>query len=81
MITAFRYFIIIILSICITGCTSYSLKKEDLPEDMFAIIYGSDSIIKYGFVRNNYYLFTLSKVLTKTIHYEILYEYYKYKYN
>ena len=47
MITAFRYFIIIILSICITGCTSYSLKKEDLPEDMFAIIYGSDSIKKY----------------------------------
>ncbi|WP_109955024.1 hypothetical protein, partial [Escherichia coli] len=29
------------------GCTNNNLKKEDIPEDMFAIIYGSDSIKKY----------------------------------
>lgn len=40
----FRYLIIIILSVYMTGCTNNNLKKEDIPEDMFAIIYGSDSI-------------------------------------
>lgn len=39
----FRY-LIIILSVYMTGCTNNNLKKEDIPEDMFAIIYGSDSI-------------------------------------
>lgn len=43
----FRYLIIIILSVYMTGCTNNNLKKEDIPEDMFAIIYGSDSIKKY----------------------------------
>ncbi|WP_105450418.1 hypothetical protein [Escherichia coli] len=43
----FRYLIVIILSVYITGCTNNNLKKEDIPEDMFAIIYGSDSIKKY----------------------------------
>ncbi len=40
----FRYLIIIILSVYMTGCANNNLKKEDIPEDMFAIIYGSDSI-------------------------------------
>lgn len=43
----FRYLIIIILSVYMTGCANNNLKKEDIPEDMFAIIYGSDSIKKY----------------------------------
>lgn len=47
MMMAFRYLTFIILSIYITGCTSNNSKKEELPEDMFAIIYGSDSIKKY----------------------------------
>ena len=47
MMMAFRYLTFIILSIYITGCTSNNSKKEELPEDMFAIIYGSDSVKKY----------------------------------
>ncbi|KAE9666526.1 hypothetical protein [Escherichia coli] len=43
----FRYLTIVILSVYMTGCTNNNLKKEDIPEDMFAIISGSDSIKKY----------------------------------
>ncbi|HBP4333260.1 TPA: hypothetical protein L5114_004829 [Escherichia coli] len=42
-----RYLIFIIFSIYVAGCSSNNLRKEELPEDMFAIIYGSDRIKKY----------------------------------
>ncbi len=39
-----RYSIFIIFTIYVAGCSSNNVRKEDLPEDMFTIIYGSDNI-------------------------------------
>lgn len=42
-----RYFPYIVLILYITGCSDRNLRREVLSEDMFSIIYGSDSIKKY----------------------------------